>query len=97
MTVENGSMRKFSRLIAVLLAAMLSFAALAEGTPADSPYAAGDLADGEYAPDGFRFSGGKVISDSKDLGFGGASDDTVTSKMLDFMKLENGFLGVLYN
>ena len=46
---------------------------------------------------GFRFSGGKVISDSKDLGFGGASDDTVTSKMLDFMKLENGFLGVLYN
>ena len=40
-------------------------------------------------------SGGKVTSTSNDLCFG--KDDTVTSELLDFMELEGGFLGVLYD
>ena len=45
----------------------------------------------------FSFHSGKVISASKDLGFGGDSDDTVTSGQLKFMKLKDGFLGVMYH
>ena len=44
---------------------------------------------------GFSFAGGKVTSTSNDLCFG--KDDTVTSELLDFMELEGGFLGVLYD